>query len=548
MNRRPVPHEAPRRSTPAARALSRAARVLCAALLLLLPLAPSLTGQQAERDWRLLEATIDDVHAALRNGSVTCEEVVRGYLARIEAYDERGPAIQAVQSVNPRALEEAAELDAAFRRGGLVGPLHCITVLVKDQVETSDMPTTYGSALFQDFVPRRDATVVTRMKDAGAIIIGKATMGEFASRYIGSAFGLCRNVYALDRNPSGSSCGSGIGVAANLATVAIGEDTGGSIRGPAAHTNTVGLRPTLQLVSRFGMFPASPSRDALGPITRTVRDAAILTDVLAGYDPNDPATAHAVGNIPDSYLSFLDERGLEAARLGVVRDPMDSRTEPDSEDYARVKEVVDGAIRAMEALGAEIMDPVTVPGLVELLEKTRSNHETEAAVDEYLARHPNAPVASFREIAVSEVVTPTRRDRLIDALNRSTDDLAHLRAQAARDELRQVLLDVLARHRLDAFIYATFDHSPAVIPEGVLVDADVEDEYGKGSNRSLSPAVGFPAISVPAGFTSEGLPVGIEFLGRPFAEGVLFRLAYAFEQGTGHRRPPSTTPALEDRP
>ena len=379
-----------------------------AILAAFLALAPA-SAQETATTWRLLEATIEDVHEALEAGTVTCQEVVRGYLDRIEAYDDRGPSIHAVQSVNPRALEEAARLDSAFQAGGFVGPLHCVTVLVKDQVETKDMPTTYGSALFLDFVPRRDATIVNRMKEAGAIILGKATMGEFASSYVGSAFGICRNVYDLTRNPSGSSCGSGIGIAANFATVAIGEDTAGSIRGPAAHTNTVGLRPTTELVSRFGMMPVSPARDALGPITRTVRDAAVLMDVLSGYDPNDPVTAYSVERIPDTYTAFLEASGLEGARLGMIREPMNSRTEPQSEDYARVQAVVDEAVRAMKGLGAEVVDSVHVPRLGELLGQAGySNRETEAAVNAYLAQHPDAPVSSFREIAVSHVVVPTR--------------------------------------------------------------------------------------------------------------------------------------------
>lgn len=502
-------------------------------------------AQETAVTWRLLEATIGDVHLALESGTVTCQEVVQGYLDRIEAYDDRGPSIHAVQSVNPRAVEEAARLDAAFETGGFVGPLHCITVLVKDQVETEDMPTTYGSALFLDFIPQRDATIVTRLKEAGAIILGKATMGEFASSYVGSAFGICRNVYDLTRNPSGSSCGSGIGAAANFATVAVGEDTAGSIRGPAAHTNTVGLRPTTELVSRFGMMPASPARDALGPITRTVRDAAVLMDVLAGYDPNDPVTAYAVRRIPETYTAFLDTSGLEGARIGVIREPMNSRTEPQSEDYREVRAVIDEAVRAMEALGAEVVDSIHVPGLSELLGQTGySNRETEAAVDAYLAQHPNAPLGSFREIAISEVVAPTRRGGLISALNRSTDEPAHLQSLVAREELRLALLHVMAEDSLDAFVYSTFDHSPTSIPADVLTNPDAEDGYNKGSNRALSPAAGFPAITVPAGLTTEGLPVGIEFLSRPFAEGVLFRLAYAYEQATRHRRPPETTPPL----
>ncbi len=498
----------------------------------------------AGQGFEILEATIDDIHRAFDAGQLTCVELVQGYLDRIERFDRQGPAIHAVQTVNPEALERARELDRTRAADGPVGPLHCIPVLVKDQVEVAGMPTTYGSVLFEDFDSGRDATIVVRMREAGAIILGKATMGEFAQGYAGSAFGLCRNVYALDRNPSGSSCGSGIAAAANFATVTIGEDTGGSIRGPAAHTSTVGLRPTLPLVSRSGMFLGSPTRDTLGPITRTVRDAAILTDVIAGYDPNDRITASSVGNIPESYTAFLREDALERVRLGVIRTPMDASTEPDSEEYARVRTVVDRAVADLEARGAEIVDPLEIEGLVELLEQTGSNHETEASVAAYLAELVDPPVRSLVEIAVSDELTARRRYDHVSALNRTTDDPAFREAEAAREELRIRTLAAMADHELDALVYSTFDHSPALIPVDVLMNPDAPDEYGKGSNRGLSPALGYPALTVPAGFTTEELPVGIEFLGRPYSEGLLFGLGYAYEQATMRRRPPPLTPAL----
>ena len=224
----------------------------------------------AAQGFEVEEATIADVHGALLSGELTCVGLVQSYLDRIEAYDRQGPRLNAIATLNPGALQEAARLDDALAVGGLTGPLHCIPVLLKDQVETSDMPTTYGSALFADFVPERDATIVTRVKDAGAIIHAKTNMGEFASRYVGSGFGVIRNAYDPRRNPSGSSGGTSVGVAANFGMVGIGEDTGGSIRGPAAVASLVGLRPTLELVSRFGLMPANPTTDTQGPITRTV--------------------------------------------------------------------------------------------------------------------------------------------------------------------------------------------------------------------------------------------------------------------------------------
>ena len=281
---------------------------------------------------QLLETTVDEVHALFSSGDITCRSLVEFYLQRIEAFDQQGPVLNSIQHLNTSVLDEADALDASFENSGLVGPLHCVPVLLKDQVETSDMPTTYGSLVFEGFVSGRDATIVTRMKEAGAIILAKTTMGEYASRYLGSAFGVARNAYDPSRNPSGSSAGTGIGIAANFGLLGIGEDTGGSIRGPASVHSLVGLRPTVPLVSRFGMMPANPTNDTLGPISRTVTDAAILLDVLVGYDPNDPVTADSVGRIPESYKEFLDENSLRGARIGVIRQPMDPNTDTESQD------------------------------------------------------------------------------------------------------------------------------------------------------------------------------------------------------------------------
>ena len=487
----------------------------------------------AAQGFQLEEATIAEVHAAFLSGDLTCVQLVQGYLDRIEAYDQQGPRLNTVAHLNPAALDEAARLDAALASGGLSGPLHCIPVLLKDQVETSDMPTTYGSALFQDFVPVRDATITARMKDAGALIIAKTNMGEFASRYVGSGFGVIRNAYDPQRNPSGSSGGTGAGVAANLGMIGIGEDTGGSIRGPAAVHSLVGLRPTLQLVSRFGMMPANPTTDTMGPMTRTVMDAAILLGVIAGYDPNDPVTAYSVGHVPASYIDGLTADGLDGARIGVIRDPMDGSVDPASEGYRQVR-----------ALGVEVVDDIPVPGIDRVnAVYSMNSHETEAATDAYLAEHANAPYQTLRSILLSGRVTPWRASGLAGSLGKTTRDPGYHAYMLARDQIRQDVYQVMADHNLDAFVHATFDHPPSLIALDAETNPSPADDYGLGDNRLLSPVLGFPALTVPAGFTADGLPIGIEFLGRPFTEAMLLRFGYAFEQATGHRRPPATTPA-----
>src|SRR5580700_2699356 len=263
-----------------------------------------------------------------------------------------------------------------------MAPLHCVPVLLKDQIETDFMPTTYGSAMFKTFVPRRNATVVERLQGAGAIILAKTNMGEFAAGGAGSAFGDCHNAYDPAYFASGSSCGTGIGVAASFGAVGIGEDTGGSVRGPASHGSLVGLRPTTPLVSRFGMMPATPSRDTIGPIARTVRDAAVLLEAIAGYDPKDPATAASYRRIPESYTAFLQPNGLNGMRLAVIRQPMDKSTDTNAPDFKEVRAMVDRAVSKLRARGAEVIDPIEIPDLLRLLEGSgtlSSTYEMEQA-------------------------------------------------------------------------------------------------------------------------------------------------------------------------
>ncbi len=501
-----------------------------------------LSPGQAQ-DFEVVEATIGGVHDALSTGRITCHALVQRYLDRIAAYDQTGPTLNTIQNLNPRALAEADSLDTVQRRGGTTGPLHCVPVLLKDQIETRDMPTTYGSALFKDFVSTRDATVVTRLEAAGAIILAKTTMGEFASRYLGSAFGIIRNAYDPSRNPSGSSGGTGSGVAANFGLVGIGEDTGGSVRGPAAVSSLVGLRPTLQLVSRHGMLPANPTQDTMGPMARTVTDAALLLDVMVGYDPLDPITAYAVSHTPESYVDGLRADALRGARIGVLREPMDSSTDQASADFAQVRAVVDRAIADLRALGATVVDSLAIDSLT-LVRDADNEYETEEATNAYLAELPDPPVKTFKEILLSGVVVPSRARALMGPVNLTTGDPGYLTVLHRRETLRQAVLTAMADHGLDAIVYPTFWHPPSLIPDSVLTMARPNDGYGRGDNRGLSPAIGFPALTVPAGFTEDGLPVGLELLGRPFTEATLLAYGYAYEQATHRRRPPHATPPL----
>lgn len=509
---------------------------LTSALLLALPM--PLAAQKFE----VMETTIARVHAAFGSGRLTCRALVQAYLDRIAAYDKAGPALNAIQFVNPRALEQADSLDAVWRSRSPRGSLHCVPVLLKDQVETSTMPTTYGSALFKDFIPKRDATIVRRLQGAGAIILAKTTMGEFASRFVGSAFGIVRNAYDPTRNPSGSSGGSASGVAANFGLVGIGEDTGGSIRGPAAVSSLVGLRPTTPLVSRFGMMPANPSQDTMGPITRCVTDAARVLDVIAGYDPNDPVTAETVGHVPASYLTALKPGALRGVRVGVIRTRRDSAVARAPEEFAKVRVVLEQALADLRRLGAEVVDSLVIPTLAS--RRVGNDFETEQATDAYLAQHPNAPVKTLKDILLAGTVNPWRARGLMDLVGKRMTDPGYLTVMQQRAALRIQVLKAMADARLDAIVYATYDAPPTPIAEDVLTNSRTADGYGRGDNRGLSPTIGFPALTVPAGFTSDSLPVGLEFLGRPFAEAALLGYGFAYEQATRHRRPPKTTPGL----
>ncbi len=451
--------------------------------LLVAPLASPVAAPLAAQQVDLIEATIPQVQAALAARRLSCRQLVQAYLDRIAAYDRQGPALHAVQAVNPRALMLADSLDAVQRAGGRLGPLHCVPVLLKDQVEMRGMPTTYGSALFATFIPRRDATVVTRLQGAGAIILAKTTMGEFASRYLSSVAGVIRNAYDPTRNPSGSSGGTGSGVAANFGLVGIGEDTSGSIRGPAAVSALVGLRPTVPLVSRFGMLPANPTQDTMGPMTRTIADAARVLDVIAGYDPNDPVTAYAVGQVPASYVAGLRPDALRGARIGVLlvrREPgitsasdsaaagtaaaRDSAARVSEAEFAKVRPLFVQAIAALRAQGATVIDSVampTVPG-----RRVSNDFETEEATDRYLAEHPNAPYRTLREILLAGGVTPTRARALMGYVGRSTREADYGAVLQYREAQRIALLKVMADLRLDALVYATYDAPPGGDPRG----------------------------------------------------------------------------------
>jgi amidase len=490
----------------------------------------------------LLETTIEDVHSAYKAGQLTARQLVQMYLDRIEAYDKQGPALNAIITINSKALEEADRLDAAFKQSGFVGPLHGIPIVMKDQGDVKGMPTTLGSLLFKDYYPDHDCFVVEKLKAAGAIILAKTTLGELGGGDThGSLFGSTKNPYDLERTVGGSSGGSGASVSANYSTAGVGQEGLASIRRPSTWNCIAGMRPTAGLVSRAGVYAGWPSvNGSLGPMARTVTDLVKVLDVMVGYDPEDPVTARAVGHIPETFTKFLDKNGLKGARLGILREPMGYHTEPGSEDFKKVTEVFDKAVADLKAAGAEIVDPLVIPKLNELLAKRAGSFtDEEESFKVYLNRSSNPPYKSREEAKSSPHFTKVVK-RSQDRWTRAVEPAAHYEYLKARDELMTILLKVMADHKIDAVVHKSVEHQPTLIKDGI--NPPYVDQ--KGAPHINTFLVYVPSIAVPAGFTRDNLPAGITFLGRPYDDGNMIKFAYAYEQATHHRRPPASTTPL----
>lgn len=514
-------------------------RSLVLVLLLALSTAPAVARQRGRAPaaapaaplFEVHERSILDLQAAQTEGRVTSRGLVESYLARIRAYDQAGPQLNAVVTINPNALAEAEALDTERAARGPRGPLHGIPVLVKDNYDTVGMPTsggTLGLALLQ---PAADAFQVKRLREAGAVILGKTTMHELAAGItnISSYTGQTRNPYDLARVPGGSSGGTGAAIGASFAAAGMGSDTCGSIRIPAANQNLVGLRGTRGLSSRAGVMPLSDTQDIAGPLARTVTDLALMLDATVGEDPADPITAEAKGRLPKSYREALAGATLKGARIGVLRGLFGTAPEDDE-----VAGLIGKALDGMKAQGAEIVE-ASVPGLDDLLrESSVIADEFKFDLAAYLARHPGAGVASLGEIldrglhheALDQTFrlrnTPERRDS------------EHYRqALVKRRALREAVLSTLEGQGLDVLVYPTLRRKPALIGEAQI-----------GTTCQLSATTGLPAMSMPAGFTVDGLPVGLEMLGGLFAEPTLLRYAFAWEQAATPRRAPFSTPPL----
>ncbi len=498
--------------------------------------------------FELDEATVADLQVAMEAGERTARSITQAYLDRIAALDRQGPELRSVIETNPEALEIADRLDEERRTTGPRGPLHGIPVALKDNIDTHDrMTTTAGSLALEGSIPPRDSFIAERLREAGAIILAKLNMsewayfrGERATSGWSARGGQCRNPYALDRNPCGSSSGSGAAAAANLSALTIGTETGGSIMCPSSINGVVGIKPTVGLWSRSGIIPISSSQDSAGPMCRTVRDAAILLGPLTGVDPRDPATAASAGNSHADYAQFLDAGGLRGARIGVARSF--GGFSPD--EMALFEE----AIRAMREAGATIVDPANLPDAAWNDEQPLIvlEYEFKATMNAYLATlGPDAPVKTLAEIIDFNERNADRemphfgQERLIasEARGPLADPLYLEAVRSIQRGAREEGIDaVMNEHSLDAIAAPT--RSVAW-----KTDHIVGDRLDGGSSAGPAAIAGYPDISVPMGFVS-GLPIGISFFGRRWSEPNLIRIAHAFEEATGHRAPPTYAATL----
>ncbi len=499
----------------------------------------SAAPQSRPTAFELDEATIADLQAAMTSGKYTAHSITQKYLERIEEIDKHGPALASVIEVNPDALAIADTLDKERAQKHVRGPMHGIPVLIKDNIDTSDrMQTTAGSLALLGSKPARDSFVAQRLRDAGAVILGKTNLSEWAnirSSHSSSGWsgrgGQTKNPYALDRNPCGSSSGSGAATAANLCAVAVGTETDGSVVCPASANGLVGIKPTLGLVSRSGIIPIAHSQDTAGPMARTVRDAAILLGAMAGVDARDSATAASAGKSATDYTSFLDPNGLKGARIGVAR------------KYFGFSDAVDALmnqlIEEIKRAGAEVVDPADLPshGKFGDSEFTVLLYELKADLNAYLAARPGAPgslkeIIDFNERNKSKEMPYFGQDIFIKAEAKgplSTKEYTDALEANLRLSRKEGIDAVMDEHKLDAIMAPTA--GPAWFTDWVNGDCS------QGGSSNAAAVAGYPDITVPAGFIS-GLPVGVSFFGRAWSEGTLLRIAYGFEQLTKVRKGP----------
>ncbi len=485
----------------------------------------------APQDFDVTEASILDIQRAMTDGRVTAEELVAKYLQRIAAYDKQGPALNALLLINPRAAEQARALDEERRESGPRSLLHGIPVIVKDNYNTTDMPTTGASRALANFIPSDNAAQIDLLLNAGAVVLAKANLHEFAYGIttISSLGGQTRNPYNTDHFPGGSSGGTAAAIAASFASFGMGSDTCGSIRIPAAYNNLVGLRPSKGLSSIFGIMPLSSTQDVAGPLARSVEDLAIVLDLLAGYDPRDAATRLMQNQPAQNFQAQLESGTFGGVRIGRL-DAYFAAAEPE------VLDLLDEALNRMQQLGAEIVD-VSIPEMSRLVaESGLIGHEFEADLNAYLQQFGSTEFTSLEAIVAAELHHEALDGLLTRSAAAEQDTERYQAAKAKRVDLQDAIAAVMQSHNLDVIAYPPIASLPARIGTGQ-----------PGNNCSLSGNSGLPAISIPVGFSAAGLPMGIELLGPQLSDSQLVAMAFAYEQAFQVRRAPASVPPIHDR-
>ena len=499
------------------------------------------------------EASIASLEAAYLTGQITAHAVTQAYLDRIAAYDKRGPLINSLITLNPHALEEADRLDAAFKATGKpVGPLHGIPVIVKDNVDVAGLPMTSGFQGWKNYYPPEDAPVVKKIRAAGGIILAKSSLSEFA-RGIGDNInsvvsGFARNPYNTAFATGGSSGGTGAALAASFGVVGIGTDTGGSVRMPSAYNALAGLRPTVGLVSRRGMVPLNSVRDTPGPMARNVTDMAILLDVIAGPDAEDTATLRSAGHIPPTYTSGLKKDALKGARLGVLRQVF-----PPAVTDPRIIARFETTLAELRAAGAEIVDPFVVPDIDSIPRPPQTSARFKDDLTKWIAKHPGVPFPSVKAIADSKLLHPVHQAFFDESADATPVDQDPATIEGAKNEqrYRDAFTAAMDAGKIDAVVFPTAAQLPAINGDRntqLVAEPKPAPSEGPTALTSSLTFVGsslqWPALSVPSGYLGEGLPQGLQILGRAWDESKIVSYAYAYEQGTHYRRPPQTVPPL----
>ena len=507
-------------------------------LLLLSLVLDAAVFASAQTAFDVTEASIEQTQAALVSGRISCREIVNQYLRRIAVYDQ-SKHLNSIVTLNPDVVSDADACDRDIKAAHHLSPLTGIAVIIKDNYDTKGLQTTGGSLAMKGFLPESDATMVAKLRAAGALILAKSNMAEWAfSPYVtvSSIAGITRNPYDLARVPAGSSGGTAAAVAASLGEVGLGTDTGNSIRGPSSHDDLVGIRPTIGLTSRNGIIPLFAHNDVGGPMARSVADAARVLTVVAGYDAADPVTELAQKQTAQNYSTYLDPHGLRGARIGVFRRYIDTpTTDPE------IKRVTESALAQLRAQGASLVDPFDLNNY-DALTRDLWCGDFRSDLDAYLAKHPNAPYHNLESIVDSGLFLPYIEEEIRGAAHpkpqpgERTGPCPDVYHDAPKIAFRNALLAAMDHDHLDAIVYPTWSNPPRKVGD---------DKSPAGDNSQvLSPQTGFPAITVPMGFTHGDLPAGLTFLGRAFSEGELIGLAFSYEQATHHRHPPALFPSI----